>query len=224
MSEQFDNAMTMAMDAYKAGNEDECKNFCNQALIQNPKSSAARALKGAGVLLTFTLAGAESDAVEAIEIWKSISDTSDLTDEYKDLVIDAAFSFRLNWYKAAKSHYNEFSSVSGAKSEFNHVKACYEGFMENVANIPWILDYPKFSELTLNLIKSQTNDLKEVTFAQVVANANKGKTGELGEMASQIEQEFDQLSKEVKKRRLIKWGIIIGIIVVLAIIGKAMGD
>lgn len=224
MSEQFDNAMTMAMDAYKAGNEDECKNFCIQALIQNPKSSAARALKGAGVLLTFTLAGAESDAVEAIEIWKSISDTSDLTDEYKDLVIDAAFSFRLNWYKAAKSHYNEFSSVSGAKSEFNHVKACYEGFMENVANIPWILDYPKFSELTLNLIKSQTNDLKEVTFAQVVANANKGKTGELGEMASQIEQEFDQLSKEVKKRRLIKWGIIIGIIVVLAIIGKAMGD
>lgn len=29
MNEQFQNAMMMAMDAYNACNEDECKSFCN---------------------------------------------------------------------------------------------------------------------------------------------------------------------------------------------------
>lgn len=219
MSEQFDNAMMMAMDAYKAGNEEECKSFCNQALIQNPKSGAAKALKGAGVLLTFNLAGAESDAVEAIEIWKSISDTSDLTDEYKDWVIDAAFSFRSSWYQTAKSHYKEFKDVKGAGDDWSHVKNCYSLFMKNVAQLQWLLEYPKFSELTLNLVKSQIGSLKEVTFAEIIVNANKNKSGEIGNLAKQIEQEFGKL----KKRRLIKWGIIIGVIVILIIIGKVMG-
>lgn len=220
MSEQFDNAMMMAMDAYKANNEEECKSFCNQALIQNPKSAKAKALKGAAVLISFSLAGAESDAVEAIEIWKSISDTSDLTDEYKDLVIDAAFSFRSNWYQAAKSHYKEFKDVKGAGDDWSHVKDCYKKFMENVASISWILDYPTFSELTLNLVKSQIGSLKEVTFAEIVVNANKDKSGEIGNLAKQIEQEFGKL----KKRRLIKWGIIIGVIVIGMIIGGVMGN
>ena len=60
--------MKLAMDAYRANNEEECKSFCNQALTIDPKSANAKALKGAAVLISFSLAGAESDAAEAIEI------------------------------------------------------------------------------------------------------------------------------------------------------------
>ena len=218
MSEQFDNAMQLAMDAYRASNEAECKSFCNQALTVDPRSANAKALKGAAVLISFSLAGAESDAVEAIEIWKSITDGSGLTDEYKDIVINAAFDFRTRWFEAAKAHYKEFKSVNGASYEFDHVKNCYKLFMENVASLSWLQDYEKFSELTLNLVKQQIANLKEVTFAQIVTNANKDKPGRLGELAKEIEEQFGKL----KKRRLIKWGIILGLIAVWIIISFAM--
>ena len=218
MSKQFDNAMQLAMDAYRASNETECKSFCNQALTVDPRSANAKALKGAAVLISFSLAGAESDAVEAIEIWKSITDGSGLTDEYKDIVINAAFDFRTRWFEAAKAHYKEFKSVDGASSEFDHVKNCYKLFMENVASLSWLQNYEKFSELTLNLVKQQIANLKEVTFAQIVINANKDKPGRLGELAKEIEEQFGKL----KKRRLIKWGIILGLIAVWIIISFAM--
>ena len=218
MSEQFDNAMQLAMDAYRASNETECKSFCNQAVTVDPRSANAKALKGAAVLISFSLAGAESDAVEAIEIWKSITDGSGLTDEYKDIVINAAFDFRTRWFEAAKAHYKEFKSVNGASSEFDHVKNCYKLFMENVASLSWLQNYEKFSELTLNLVKQQIANLKEVTFAQIVINANKDKPGRLGELAKEIEEQFGKL----KKRRLIKWGIILGLIAVWIIISFAM--
>lgn len=218
MSKQFDIAMQLAMDAYRASNETECKSFCNQALTVDPRSANAKALKGAAVLISFSLAGAESDAVEAIEIWKSITDGSGLTDEYKDIVINAAFDFRTRWFEAAKAHYKEFKSVDGASSEFDHVKNCYKLFMENVASLSWLQNYEKFSELTLNLVKQQIANLKEVTFAQIVINANKDKPGRLGELAKEIEEQFGKL----KKRRLIKWGIILGLIAVWIIISFAM--
>ncbi len=218
MSEQFDNAMMLAMDAYRANNEEECKSFCNQALTIDPKSANAKALKGAAVLISFSLAGAESDATEAIEIWKTITDESSLTDEYKDIVINAAFDFRTRWYNAAKSHYKEFKSVDGASSEWEHVKSCYELFMNLVADLKWLLNYKYFLQITLDLVKQQIGSLKEVTFAEKVYKANIGKDGELGSLAKQIEAEFGKL----KKRRLIKWGIIIGAIVVYLIVAVVM--
>lgn len=213
MSEQFENAMLLAMDAYKAGNEDECKNFCNQALTVNPTSANAKALKGAAVLLTFTLAGAGSDAIEAIEIWKSINNGSEVSDNFKDIVIDAAFSFRSNWFEAAKKHYEEFQNIAGAKAEFKNVKKSYGLFMDNVASFSWIQNYPKFSELTLKLVKEQIASLKEVTFAEILIDANKDKGGGLGEIAGKIEEELSKL----KKRRMIKWTIISVIIAVILI-------
>ncbi len=211
MNEQFQNAMMMAMDAYNACNEDECKSFCNQALINNPKSANAKALKGASVLISFSLGGAESDAVEALKIWQSITDDSDLTDEFKDIVINAAFDFRKRWYDAAKAHYKEFKNVKGADGDWSNVKSCYELFMNNVAKLPWLLNYKKFLELTLKLVQEQFGSLKEVTFAENVYKANKGKDGELGVLANQIEAEFGKL----KKRRLIKTLVIIGLIVIV---------
>lgn len=216
MSEQFDNAMMLAMDAYKANNEEECKSFCNQALTVDPKSANAKALKGAAVLISFSLAGAESDAVEAIKIWNSISDASSMSDEYKDIVINAAFDFRTRWYDAAKAHYKEFKDVKGADNEWAHVKECYGLFMNNVAQLPWLLNYNKFLELTLNLVQQQVGSLKEVTFAESVYKANLGKDGEIGSIAKQIEAEFSKL----KKRRLIKWCVIIGAIVIVIIIAN----
>lgn len=218
MSEQFDNAMKLAMDAYRANNEEECKSFCNQALTIDPKSANAKALKGAAVLISFSLAGAESDAAEAIEIWKTITDESSLTDEYKDIVINAAFDFRTRWYNAAKSHYKEFKDVDGARSEWERVKSCYELFMNLVADLKWLLNYKYFLQITLDLVKQQIGSLKEVTFAEKVYKANIGKDGELGSLAKQIEAEFGKL----KKRRLIKWGIIIGAIVVYLIVAVVM--
>lgn len=210
MSEQFDNAMMLAMDAYRANNEEECKSFCNQALIIDPKSANAKALKGAAVLISFSLAGAESDAVEAINIWNSITDASSLTDDFKDIVIDAAFEFRSRWYKAAKEHYEEFKKVDGASSEFENVKYAYKVFMEQVVHLTWLQDYTKFLQYTVSLVQQQLADLNEVTFAKVLIDANKGKGGEVGELTRQIEEAFAAL----KKRHLIKTLIITGVIVV----------
>lgn len=222
MSEQFNNAMMMAMDAFKANNEEECKSFCNQALTVDPKSANAKALKGAAVLISFSLAGAESDAVEAIEIWRSITDISSLTDEYKDIVIESAFDFRSRWYEAAKAHYNEFKDVKGTDSEFNHEKEAYKQFMECVAQLSWLQNYPKFLQFTVNLVQQQIANLNEVTFAQILIEANKDKGGEIGELTKQIEDSFGEL----KKRRNIKRGIILGFIaawIIVAIIMNKMG-
>ena len=138
MSEQFDNAMMMAMDAFKANNEEECKSFCNQALTVDPKSPNAKALKGAAVLISFSLAGAEGDAVEALEIWKSI--TGEVSMEYQLLVIESADTFIHRWYDAAKEHHSKFKDVEGADKEWAHVQECYRIFREAVAALDAIED------------------------------------------------------------------------------------
>ena len=170
MSEQFENAMKLAMDAYKAGNEEECRSFCNQALTVEPNNANAKALKGAAVLISFSLAGAESDAVEAIETWKTISDTSSLTDEYRDLIVESAFSFRASWLDAAKAHYQEFKSVEGSKDEFNHVKECYGLFLENVATLKFI-ETP-LTDYTLKLLQNGESPEEFTYIDGLVANAN----------------------------------------------------
>lgn len=167
---QFANAMQMAMDAYNAENEEECKSFCNQALSVDPKSANAKALKGAAVLLSFTLAGAESDAVEAIKIWQSITDASGMTDEYKDLIVESAFSFRSSWLEAAEAHYKEFKEVEGSKDEFKHVKECYGLFLENVAGLKFI-ETP-LTDYTISMLKNGSEP-KEFTYIDsLVANAD----------------------------------------------------
>ncbi|MCH5294093.1 MAG: hypothetical protein J1E07_10210 [Treponema sp.] len=217
MSEQFDNAMMLARDAYRANNEEECKSFCNQALTVDPKSANAKALKGAAVLISFSLAGAESDAVEAIEIWRSISDASSLSDEYKDIVIEAAFEFRTRWYDAAKAHYKEFKEVDGTKAEWKSVQQAYNTFMECVSTLGWIQDYPKFLQQTLNLI--QKGVVEDVAFAQALINVNSGKSGEVGELTKKIEEEFTALKKRVLKTNLIIAGVIAVVVIILMIIG-----
>lgn len=169
MSEQFSNAMSLAMDAYKAGNEDEAKSFCNQALMVNAKSGAAKALKGASVLISFSLAGAEGDAVEAFEIWKSISDITDLTDEYKNIIVDSAFSFRSSWLAAAENHYKEFKDVDGTEDEFKHVKKCYELFMENVATLKIIED--QMTDRTIEMLENGVDGVEFTYLNELVAGA-----------------------------------------------------
>ena len=90
--------------------------------------------------------------------------------------------------------------------------------MNLVADLKWLLNYKYFLQITLDLVKQQIGSLKEVTFAEKVYKANIGKDGELGSLAKQIEAEFGKL----KKRRLIKWGIIIGAIVVYLIVAVVM--
>ena len=138
MSEQFDNAMNLAKDAFRANNEEECKSFCNQALTVDPKSADAKALKGAAVLISFSLAGAEADAVEALEIWKSI--TGEVSMEYQILVIASADEFIHRWYDAAKEHHAKFKDVEGADKEWAHVQKCYGIFRRAVASLDAIED------------------------------------------------------------------------------------
>lgn len=167
---QFANAMQMAMDAYNADNKEECNSFCNQALSVDPKSANAKALKGAAVLLSFSLAGAESDAVEAIKIWQTITDASGMTDEYKNLIVESAFSFRENWLAAAKAHYKEFKDVEGTEAEFNHVKKCYGLFLENVATLKFI--ETQLTDYTITLLK-EGKEPEEFTYIDdLVASAN----------------------------------------------------
>ena len=86
--------------------------------------------------------------------------------------------------------------------------------MENVAALSWIQSYPKFLQLTLGLVKEQIASLKEVTFAEYLISVNKDKGGEIGDITKQIEEALAKL----KKRRLIKWGIIIGAAAIFLII------
>lgn len=138
MSEQFDNAMSLAIDAFNANNEEECKSFCNQALTVDPKSANAKALKGAAVLISFSLAGAEGDAVEALEIWKSI--TGEVSMEFQNLVIASADEFVHRWYDAAKEHHKKYKDVEGADKEWAHVQECYNIFRKAVAGLDAIED------------------------------------------------------------------------------------
>lgn len=248
---RFENAMQMAMDAYNAGNEEECKSFCNQALSVNPKSANAKALKGAAVLISFSLASAESDAVEAIEIWKTITDTSEMTDEYRNLIVESAFSFRARWFAAAEAHYKEF----------NHVKECYGLFLENVATLKFIktplTDYTisllqagespneftyiddfvadvddenlkKFMDFAYTGLKAYNEKASNapafyiLKFAENMIADNISRNDEIGQKAKELQSLFQSADEAHKKDVMTK--VIIGVVifVVLAIIGSFM--
>ena len=204
---QFENAMQMTMDAYNANNEEECKSFCNQALSVNPKSADAKALKGAAILISFTLAGATSDAVEALEIWKSISDEP--SDEYCKISVDAAFDFRSRWLKAAEAHYNEFRSVDGAEAEFKQVQSKCNSFIKRFAETQFVQNYEPFSDFALQTVKRIFEEIKncdwigfnefidnmgdDADYPQILANANKSRTDSIGTKAKQILELFESI-------------------------------
>lgn len=218
---QFTNAMQMAMDSYNAGNEEECKSFCNQALSVNPKSADAKALKGSAVLISFSLAGATSDAVEALKIWETISEAP--SSEYCNIAVEAAFDFRSRWLEAAEAHYNEFKTVEGAKAEYNQVKQNYKDFMDRFAEIEFVRNYEPFSDLTLQLVREGNGtNLKEITFAPILAYANKDRTDSIGVKAKQILEAYSAADEAHKKA--VRTKIIIGVVifVLLAIIGHFM--
>ena len=220
---QFENAMQMAMDAYNATNEEECKSFCNQALSVNPKSADAKALKGAAILISFSLAGATSDAVEALKIWESISCTP--SDDYCDIAINAAFDFRSRWLAAAQAHYNEFSTVDGAKEEFKQVKQNYQDFMDRFAEIQFVQNYELFSDLTLQLVKEGNGkNLKDITFAPILANANKDRTDSIGAKAKEILEAY--AVADAAHTKSVKTKIIIGVViaVIWIILGIALPE
>ena len=195
---QFENAMQMAMDAYNAGNEEECKSFCNQALSINPKSPDAKALKGAAVLIAFSLRGAASDAVEALKIWESISDTP--SSEYLKIAIVAAFDFRSRWLAAAEAHYKEFEKVKGALDDYLAVQENYEHFMERFVEIRFIRNCELFFDLTLKMLRDAENDTTGFNFAENLANANKDRNDSLGEKAREILKAYEAVNKAEKKK------------------------
>lgn len=217
MSQEIENALKIATDAYKSNNLEECITFCNNVFMIDPDNENAKALKGAARLADFDLDNAYDIASEALNIWESITGDS-IDDDYKDIVIIAAFDFRDNWLQAAKNYQKSVSNASddvkkAASKLVTEIEYNYKKFMEGVASFKWLQEYPVFLQYTLDLVKKQIASLKNVTYAKNLITANKGKEGELGELATQIEAAF----KKLKIRRLIKWGIILTIIIAIII-------
>ncbi len=214
MSNETGNYIMLALNAYNAKEKEECIFFCDRTLKINSESADAKALKGAAILMSFPPFGAESNATEAFKIWKSISDGAEISDECKNIVINAAFDFRSRWYESAKVHHKEFRNVNGADEEWNHVKKSYQVFIKKVTQLPWLLNYPAFLRFTANLVKEQLSSLEKVSFAENVYMENIGKEGEIGQLSGQIKNELQKL----KMRRILKWSSVISCILFIMLI------
>ena len=139
--------------------------------------------------------------------------------------INAAFDFRSRWLAAAEAHYNEFSTVDGAKGEFKQVKQNYQDFMDRFAEIQFVQNYELFSDLTLQLVKEGNGkNLKDITFAPILANANKDRTDSIGAKAKEILEAYAVADAAHKKS--VKTKIIIGVViaVIWIILGIALQE
>jgi hypothetical protein len=144
MSDQFENAMQLARSAFNAGNEEEAKSFCNQALTINPNSVQAKVLKGAAVLISFTMAGAARDAKEAFSLWKEASASSEFGDTERDMITNAAIGFVNTWYKAGEAHYQQFKSLNSASEDRDGVRKSCDIFLGNITAIKGMDSYAPF--------------------------------------------------------------------------------
>lgn len=226
MSEQFENAMKLAMDAFNANNEEECKSFCNQALTVDPSSANAKALKGAAVLISFSLAGAASDAEEALSIWESIPGTAKIDDKYAELVIEAAFEFRARYSEAAKAHYKEFKEVKGADNDFDQAKRNCITFMNRFSAIPALENSVVFANSVRDLLKKYLDEgivktiNTEMPFVRQYVNRNKDRTDEVGVIVKDISANLiNKLDSLQKKTTIVKvvFGLVIAAVVIILI-------
>lgn len=194
MSEKNENIMKSALDAFNAGKAKECMEFCDQIFLENPDSANARALKGASLLLDFSLEDAANLASEAVDVWELIKDDAQIADEYKNAVSLTAFEFRNVWYKTAKKSYKKIDKNSQASKEekssasnwFAGQKKAITDFMKILAYKPWLQNYPTFIQCTINLANKQIASLKNVKFARILVKANKGKDGEIGTLTKKL--------------------------------------
>ena len=194
MSDKIENGMKIALEAFNACKAKECMEFCNQILLEDPDYANARALKGASMLLDFSLEDAAHHASEAMDICDLIEDDAQLSDECKKAISLTAFAFRDVWYKTAKKSYKKIDKNSQASKEekssasnwFDGQKKAITDFMKILAYKPWLQNYPTFIQCTINLANKQIASLKNVKFARILVKANKGKDGEVGTLTKKL--------------------------------------
>ena len=152
--QQYQNALKLAFDAYDAGNENEAVSFFNQALTIDPNSCLATTGKGAAVLLSFTLAGAATDASEAFTLWQRAANSPDYSSKEMDLISSACLGFCATWKKGAEHHFRQFKDTAGAKNDWALVKDNIKTYVNNVSGLKGMNDHIGFIEGAIDVLKS----------------------------------------------------------------------
>lgn len=155
-NEQFENAMRLAWDAYKANNEEEAKSFFNQALTINPASVEAKVGKACAILISFTLAAAVSDAQQAFSFWEQASKQADFSDQERKNICDSAIGFASGWRNGAEQHFRQFKEVDSAKSEWNQTQKNIAIFLSNITGLSGMSDHVSFLEHSVELTGKMT--------------------------------------------------------------------
>ena len=213
MSDKIENGMKIALEAFNAGKAKECMEFCNQILLEDPDYANARALKGASMLLDFSLEDAAHHASEAMDIWDLIEDDAQIADEYKNAVSLTAFAFRDVWYKTAKKSYKKIDKNSQSSKEekssamkvFDLHKKAISAFMDFLAHEPWLWNSPTYLQCTINLANKQIASLKNIKFAKILVKENKGKDGEIGALTKRLRN----ILIRIRVLCGVKWAIIL---------------
>ncbi len=151
---QMDNALKMAWDAYDASNEEEAKNFFNQALTIDPNSTIAKVGKGCSVLISFTLAQAASDAQQAYSYWEQASHNGDFSDNERSLISKSAIKFTELWKTASENHYKQFKDLDSSKNEWNQTRKNIAIFLYNISTIGAMSEYSSYLEKTVQVIST----------------------------------------------------------------------
>lgn len=213
MSEKIENGMKIALEAFNAGKAKECMEFCNQILLEDPDYANARALKGASMLLDFSLEDAAHHASEAMDICDLIEDDAQLSDECKKAISLTAFAFRDVWYKTAKKSYKKIDRNSQSSKEekssamkvFDLHKKAISAFMDFWAHEPWLWNSPTYLQCTINLANKQIASLKNIKFAKILVKENKGKDGEIGALTKRLRN----ILIRIRVLCGVKWAIIL---------------
>ena len=122
----------------------------------------------------------------------------------------------LLWYV---NNFISRAEKAGKKPTYSQLKKYLEAHDFTWDRVSTTLGLPSFaSQARLNVAALKARFGAQMSNVTDVTNANKDKPGRLGELAKEIEEQFGKL----KKRRLIKWGIILGLIAVWIIISFAM--
>ena len=96
-----------------------------------------------------------------------------------DLIEPLGFKLENRYLKRAGLDYWEKLDLTEYKN--------YQDFMDRFAEIQFVQNYELFSDLTLQLVKEGNGkNLKDITFAPILANANKDRTDSIGAKAKEI--------------------------------------
>lgn len=238
MTENIENMMKEAKDAFDNDNFKQCMDLCNQMLILNPSYADGKILMISTLIAIYyadfekegySFDKAESFANEILEILKSINNAESITEDFEGFEY-FVWEFIEEWikgknHKEHEDHEREEREIGdstikqwiweyhvwfGSRKERQERKKI-KSFVDELSQVTWLQTRSEFIEDLALMVKYYYKIVKDAAKLLIKINKDVDKTSELG-IATK------KLKRAVRRKKIwkgIKWFFIVFIILTI---------